>query len=77
MQNQKEDHTQRVRLNPEAYGFTSDEIQALTDDELKRGVTREYMRAYGEWLSARAKRARLKSLAKQGWHPQRPSRDAV
>jgi hypothetical protein len=77
MQNQREDHTQRVRLNPEAYGFTQEELQALTDDELKRGVTREYMRAYGEWLAARANRDRLKSTTSVGWLPIQADRDAV
>ncbi|NKB19046.1 MAG: hypothetical protein GKS01_00740 [Alphaproteobacteria bacterium] len=76
MQNQSEDHTLRVRLNPEAYGFSREEVQALTNDELKRGVTREYMRAYGEWLSARARRARLKSLSDPSSLPNLADRDA-
>ncbi len=77
MQNENEDHTQRVRLNPEAYGFTQEELQALTDDELKRGVTREYMRAYGEWLTARANRDRLKLAEDHGWVPDQADRDVV
>lgn len=77
MQNQSEDHTRRIRLNPEAYGFTHEEVQTLTNDQHKRGVTREYMRAYGEWLSARANRTRMKSLTNWGWVPGQADRDAV
>ncbi|MGB0576941.1 MAG: hypothetical protein ACPGPC_12430 [Alphaproteobacteria bacterium] len=77
MQNQNEDHTQRVRLNLEAYGFTPEELQALTEDELKRGVTREYMRNFGEWLAARANRDRLKSTENLGWLPTSADRDAI
>ncbi len=47
MRKRKEDHTELMRTDPEAYGFTPDQLSALTREEMRSGVTRDYMAAYG------------------------------
>ena len=69
MRKRKEDHTELMRTDPEAYGFTPDQLSALTREEMRSGVTRDYMAAYGDTLLARvARRRETKSRAVSGIH---------
>ncbi len=69
MTKRKEDHTELMRTDPEAYGFTPDQLSALTREEMRSGVTRDYMAAYGDTLLARvARRRETKSRAFSGIH---------
>lgn len=50
------DYSEKMKAHPEEYGFTREELSALTREELMRGVTKEYITLFGEWLLARSNR---------------------
>ena len=52
------DHTETMLRDPAEYGFAPDEVRALTGEELRRGVTKQQLIRYGEWLYAKAIRNR-------------------
>ena len=39
-----------MKTHPGEYGFSKEQITALTEEELKLGVTDKFMQARGEWL---------------------------
>jgi len=50
------DHSATMMADPGRYGFTADELTALTAEEMKIGMTKEFLQARAEMRLIKAKR---------------------
>lgn len=55
------DQSVAMNVQPDAFGFSDEELSALTPEEQAKGLTKEELQARAKWLVNRAIRQRRQS----------------
>ena len=57
------DHSMAMRADPDRYGFSHAELKVLTREEMRIGVTKEFLQARADVRLQQAKKKQLRGLA--------------